>query len=205
MINIKKGPAHSLGQSDVRGKWDGSTAFVAGQVAFIDSTGTVQKGFPVGTTTQVGIAGFVIDGPVTSGAVAGVNGSVNESGKIALYTLDGTSIIETDQIVDAITSFTVGKPVYGVGIGSTTTANVGKVTITSATAAGSGPVILGWVEGVRYLQKDSNNTFSGQNYTSVDSQGNQTTASFVYKGQTQVQLVAIKLASTSAAHTTAGS
>lgn len=196
MINVKKGPAHSLGQADVRGNWDGSTAFTQGGIAYVDVNGTVQTGLPVGA---VGTPGFVIDGPVISGTVGG-NGSVNESGKIALYTFDGASIIETDQVVEAVTAANcpIGAPVYGVSAGNATTANIGKVTCASATAAASGTLaIIGWVEGIRTLQLQSNYNFGAQNYTSEkeSDSGTAVTRSYTYRGQYNIPVLSIKLGS----------
>lgn len=179
MINVKKGTAHSLQQSDVRGTW--VTGVVSGMVCHINTTGAVVVGGPENATT--GLLGFAINDST--------DGDAKESNKIALYTLDGSSIIETDQTgATAITAanFPIGTPVYAWDISGT---SPGAVTTTS-TGHVVGPI--GWVEGIRNLQADGNQTFTAQNYTSVDSQGNVSTKSNTYSGQKNIPVVAIKLA-----------
>lgn len=183
MINVKKGTAHSLQQSDIRGLWDGSTTIVAGSIAYVDgTTGIVTKGAPLSGAS--GMLGFTINDDGNS------DGDVKESGKIALYTLDGSSILETDQTENAITTgnYTIGAPLYAF---KSSSANAGKVTVT-ASADSAGPI--GWVEGIRSLQADGNATFASQNYPSLDSAGNLTTKAYVYKGQKNIPVLSIKLA-----------
>ena len=104
MINIKKGTAFTLQQSDVRGfnpnpaQYGSGTAITAGALCYVSapsSIGTVGTvtAVPAGggvPSTFVGLKGFAINNSYDGDAI--------ESGKIALYTLDGNSIIETDQL-----------------------------------------------------------------------------------------------------------
>ncbi len=180
MINVKKGPAHSLAQSDVRGT--AISGVTAGMVCYVDGTdnpGYIAKGaVPLNKT---GILGFAINDST--------DGDVIESGKIALYTLDGSSVIETDQCKETVntTNYPIGKPVY---------AEVTTGLVTNVATGQAGPI--GWVEGIRSLQADGNASYSSQNYVSVDGT---TKANASFKGQKNVDVVAIKLAAFSTART----
>jgi len=155
MINVKKGTAHSLAQSDFIGTVSvdpitriATPAIVAGQIVSRtgaptmvtnglnqDSTGPIvlgigtlgdQWGFAVTTTTE---------------------GDAIESGKVGAYAPDGNSVIETDQVVSgtAITpgNFPFGTPVYAyVGTGG----NAGFLTLTS-----SGNQLVGHVDSIRTI------------------------------------------------------
>lgn len=193
MINVKKGTAFSLHQTDIRGGNPGSpygtsgaTVLTAGSIAHVDATtGNVT----LGGTGANGLRGFTINNSY--------DGDALESGKIALYTLDGNSVLETDQVdltgdsVSAITvaNYPVGTPLYA----STSTAGlVGK------TSNGNG--IIGWVEGVRSLQNatpyPSGVAQSAQNYPSLLEANNGTpvTKSFAFKAQVNIPVLGIKLA-----------
>jgi hypothetical protein len=173
MINVRKGTHHSLQQSDIRGAW--LTGVTAGMICRVDSTGTIALGGD-GTT---GIRGFAINNSTDGDAI--------ESQKIALYTLDGNSQIETDQTENAVnaTNYPVGTALYSKGA-------TGLVTVTS-TANGS---IIGWVQGIRSLQASPGQTQSGQTYTSIDSSGNTSSKTFAFKAQVNVPVLGIKLAAT---------
>lgn len=207
MINVKKGNAHSLRQTDYRGtnpnpnQYTGSgTVITAGELCYINSSGVV-AGTPASATAC--LKGFAINNSYDGDAI--------ESGKIALYALDGSSVIETDQVdltadsVAAIntTNYPVGTPVYP------SSATVGLVSKTAGTGAYATPI--GWVEGVRFLQNASpfpSGKPATQDYTSAteaaaiaaesaSSNGqsiyNPSTKSATYKGQVNVPVLAVKL------------
>lgn len=182
MINVKKGNAMSLKQSDIRGKAPAAGGITAGMVCYLSTAGAIVKGpTPNGST---GVLGFAINDST--------DGDVLESGKIALYTLDGSSILETDQSLDTInsTNYPLGAPVYA-------EATTGKVTKTAASNCGP----IGWVEGIRNLQSDGNAS-STQDYVSIyDSSGavtgtQATVSNNVQKVQKNIPVVSIKLAAT---------
>ena len=141
MINIKKGTAHSLQQSDLVGKAKAAEAVVAGMLVHIDSSGDIIKG-----VTSQGVAdtlGFAINNQT--------DGDVIESGKIGYLLLDGNSVIETDQANATInaSNFPVGTRLAG----DTTTGLV--------KAWASGDRVIGYVEGIRSLPVEASLT---QNY-----------------------------------------
>lgn len=167
MINVKKGTAHSLQQSDLRGKAKAGEAVVAGMLCQIDTNGDVIKG-----VTSQGVAnllGFAINDQTA--------GDVIESGKIALYALDGNSVIETDQAAADIT--TSNYPVGTRLAGSTTTGLV--------KAWESGDRVVGYVEGIRELPTAAS---TSQAYLNLAGDSVTTTKTI----QKKVKLLAIKLA-----------
>jgi hypothetical protein len=167
MINVKKGTAHSLQQSDLRGKAKAAEAVVAGMLCNINTSGEVIKG-----VTSQGVAdllGFAINDQTA--------GDVIESGKIALYALDGNSVIETDQAAADIT--TSNYPVGTRLAGDTTTGLV--------KAWASGDRVVGYVEGIRELPTSAS---TNQNY--LDAAGATVTTTKTI--QKKVKLLAIKLA-----------
>lgn len=172
MINIKKGTAHSLAQSDKIALALAGQAVVAGMVVHIDpSAGTCIKGV-TGSTGTYGVSdlvGFAINNQT--------DGDVIESGKIGFYLLDGNSIIETDQAAASVTAgnYPIGTPLTGSG-----TAGTVKV-------AASGDRIIGYVEGIRTLPVEAS---LSQAYK--DRNGNQLTNTS-YQPST-VALLGIKLA-----------
>ena len=190
MINVKKGPAHSLGQSDVRGPFT-DTSIVAGMVCHINSTGVVTKGIPASGAT--GVVGFAINDAADGDAI--------ESGKIALYTLDGASVIETDQVKGDVTAanFAIGRPVFATDTAGTA-ADIGLVLCTANNATNVQYVAstpLGWVEGIRFLQADGNKVMAtGQGYTSINRETGAitTTGTKTYSGQKNIPVLSIKLA-----------
>lgn len=118
MINIKKGTAHSLQQTDAVAKVVANEGVVAGMVVHIDptansNTGGVKKST---STTAVSATGAAIG----FAANDQTDGDVIESGKLGVYLLDGGSIIESDQYVSGLTL--------------TEVALLGKKAVTSATA-----------------------------------------------------------------------
>lgn len=133
MINFKKGPGLSLGQSDKVAKLAASQAIEAGHVVRIDSvTGMVTKG--ASATPNDDLLGFAINN--------GTDGDVVESGKMGVYLLDGASVIETDKAALAITSanYPIGTPLKAdENTGAVSTGTVGTHRI------------IGFVEGIRSL------------------------------------------------------
>jgi hypothetical protein len=220
MINVKKGPAHSLGQSDLRGAITSNTGTViAGALCYLANGTTYNSITPA--AGSVALAGGAAAVSATQGcpgirgfAINSItDGDVIESGKLALYLLDGQSIIETDQVdytgdsgTLTATTYPIGTPLYQ----SQTAA--GKVSkLTSGTP---GPVI-GYVEGIRYLQLSqpgaTNASAGTQSYTSATEAAaynaanasgatnfpvyTATTGTASFKPQTNVAVLAIKLAS----------
>jgi len=177
MINVVKGPAHSLGQSDIRGTW--LTGVIAGMLCYVDGTDTPGK-IALGPLAQnkTGIVGFAINNSTDGDAI--------ESGKIALYTLDGASVIETDQMTETVntTNYPIGKPVYMGASGLVTNVATNQVSP------------IGWVEGIRSLQSGANASAGAQNYASLTENlgGTAATLSYNYSGQFNTSVVAIKLA-----------
>jgi hypothetical protein len=202
MINIKKGPAHSLGQADIRGT--ASTGIYAGMLCYIDTSGIVQKAG--GTTySQLGLRGFAINNSN--------DGDVIESNKIALYTLDGASVIETDQ-VDTATDGAITAANYPVGTPLYASQQTNKAGLVGKTSTGTPGPVIGYVEGIRFLQNCTpypSGVSSSQNYTSATEQAaydaanaagstnipiyTATTKSATFKAQVNVPVLAIKLAS----------
>lgn len=110
MINVKKGTAHSLQQSDFIGEAKANEAVVAGMLVLEDANGDIVKAGATASATPtdaVNVAkyGFAIN--------TQADGDVIESGKIGAYALDGNSVIETDQVAETInaSNFPVGEPI----------------------------------------------------------------------------------------------
>lgn len=195
MLQVIKGTAFSLQQSDMRGLAPG-TAVLAGSVAYVNSSGVVT----LGGTGSAGVRGLTINNST--------DGDVLESGKIALYSFDGNSIVATDQVdlttdsTSAInaTNYPVGTPIYA----STTAGLVAKTTTTN------GPII-GWVTEVRqspqYGAQQASAANTAQNYTSATESAayaanpvglpyTSSTKAGSFKPQVFVSMLAIKLAAT---------
>jgi len=199
MINVKKGNAHSLHQTDYRGAnpnptqyGTGGTVITAGELVYINSSGVVAGVPTTGGATFVGLKGLAINNSYDGDAI--------ESQKIAIYALDGSSIIETDQVDSNdgalnLTTYPVGTPLYP------SLNTVGLVSKTNGTSGNAWAAPIGWVEGVRFLQNatpyPSGKTQSAQNYPSLLEAYNGTpvTGSFAYKAQVNIPVLAIKLAS----------
>lgn len=169
MINVKKGSAHSLQQSDRVGLAKASEGVVAGMICRINTSGQVVKG----ATDEVAaddLLGFAINNQT--------DGDVIESGKISLYLLDGSSVIETDQSTTAITlaNYPIGSRVSVLEDGS------GMVKPWDASAR-----VIGYVEGVRTLPAAPS---VSQNYLDLD--GNSQTKTLTT--QKMINVLAIKLA-----------
>jgi hypothetical protein len=174
MINVRKGTAHSLQQADVLGTVNADYAVVAGMVCVLDnSTGTIIPGaysssYSGDPVSAASLLGFAINNQTDSDVIA--------SGKIGLYTLDGNSVIETDQTGD--TAITTTN--FPIGANLTAVAD-GQVAVTTT----KGDVVVGQVYGVR--------SFPSTNVV-TDSNGNATVI------QTFSNILAIKLASAGTIH-----
>ena len=129
MINVKKGSAHSLAQSDFIGTQ--GVAVTAGAIVFKDTDGGI-KPVTLALSATNGRVGFAIQDST--------QGDVISSGKLGVYGLDGNSVIETDQFTGVITDYVIGAKV---GLGTT----AGKV---SVYASG---LVIGTVVESRTLRK----------------------------------------------------
>lgn len=134
MINLKKGPAHSLGQTDRVGLYVSGQNVVAGQVVRL----AYNAGKP---SVYVGVSSTNALTDLLGFAANNYNdGDVLASGKIGVYLLDGSSVVETDQVDAGITITTVA---LGTPVSADTTGNV-------VASTGSNRII-GYVEGYRVL------------------------------------------------------
>jgi len=165
MINFKKGPALSLHQTNYIGKAKLNEGVVAGMVVSINATGEVVKPDTAGTAADKEILmGFAINNQSA--------GDVIESGKIGVYALDGSSVVETDQVKLSITSTN-----YPIGSLLSVEDNTGLVVGVASNYAGK---VIGQVEGIR--------TIPGAVETLTDTNGNPV------KVQRTVTVLGIKLA-----------
>jgi len=101
MINAKKGPAHSLQQTDFVGNAKTGEAVVAGMLVRLDSNGDIVKAGAAASATATDAVNASLYGFAANNQT---DGDVIESGKIGAYALDGASVIETDQAVATITT-----------------------------------------------------------------------------------------------------
>jgi hypothetical protein len=169
MINIKKGTAHTLQQSDRRGKIRAGEGVVSGMLVNVNLTEEVVKGL-AGNGGADGIHGFALNSQT--------DGDVIESGTIGVLLLDGNSVVETDQVTGTINAanFPIGAPVSIDGV-------TGKVKAGVATEMG-----VGVVEGIRQLPSTS---ILSQDYKNIA--GN--TMTNVSRQPVMVTVLGIKLAS----------
>lgn len=110
MLNVRKGPAHSLGQTDFVGTLVTDEGVVAGMLVRRNSTGGIVKVTTLTTAAESSQVGFAITTQSEGDAI--------ESGKIGALALDGGSIIETDQVTTDYSAFTaadIGKAVVADG------------------------------------------------------------------------------------------
>lgn len=167
MINTKKGTAHSLQQSDLRGLAKAAEGVVAGMLCHINASGQVIKGVTAQGVDDV--LGFAINNQA--------DGDVIESGRIALYALDGNSVIETDQTDEDITASN-----YPTGTRLAGDLATGLVKVWE-----SGDRVIGYVEGIRALPTAES---TSQNYVNLAGD----TVAKVMTVQKRVNLLGIKLA-----------
>lgn len=139
MINFKKGTGHSLAQSDKIGKAKLNEGVVSGMLVELNTSGeTVKVATNPGSDSawaNAKLLGFAINSQT--------DGDVIQSGKIGFLSLDGNSVIETDQTDVEITAVN-----YPIGASIVTGATSGKVRVGSAANDGR---IIGNVEGIRNL------------------------------------------------------
>lgn len=152
MINFKKGPALSLHQVNYVGKPGSSEGIVAGMVVRYDTVSKTWKKGAAGSTAAIdALYGFAIN---TQDA-----GDVIESGVIGVYALDGSSVIETDQVEGDIDTYAVGAPVS-----VSTAGKIKKITVTNNEPTTD--KIIGYVEGIRELPgRATETTIDGRKFT----------------------------------------
>jgi hypothetical protein len=95
MINVRKGTAHSLSQTDFVGNLKTDENVVAGMLVRKDSSGDIVKVTTLTTAAESGLVGFALTNYNEGDAI--------ESQKIGAYALDGGSVIETDQVTSSLT------------------------------------------------------------------------------------------------------
>jgi hypothetical protein len=106
MINVRKGTAHSLAQTDFIGAAYTGEGVVAGMLVQKDTSGNVRiitSASNFDTAHDVGQVGFAVTNQDEGDAI--------ESGKIGVYGLDGDSVLETDQFTGTYTVADIGKSV----------------------------------------------------------------------------------------------
>lgn len=138
MINIKKGTAYTLSQSDFTGSAKDSEGVLEGMLIRKEDGGDIVKG---------GAAASATPGDAVNAARYGFalhnqsRGDVISSGKVGAIGLDGNSVIETDQFEGVIGDYQIGESVIPSATGT------GKVrpSVTNGKA-------LGIVEGNRSLR-----------------------------------------------------
>lgn len=147
MINVKKGTAHSLAQSDFIGLAKSGEAVKQGMLVYRNSSGEIVKAGAAASATLTDAVnasryGFALSAQADE--VSGASeGDVLESGKVGVYGLDGNSVIETDQTAATITAGNYPD---------------GSFVIPDATATGkvrtyvANGKIIGTVDGIRTLR-----------------------------------------------------
>lgn len=131
-IQVIKGPAHSLKQTDFVGKAKANEGVVAGMLVRKNANGEIVKGVSGQATAVDDLLGFAVTNQDEGDAI--------ESGKIGVYALDGASIIATDQVTGTLntTTFPIGSRV------APDPSNAGKVR-----AWQSGDRVIGTVVDIR--------------------------------------------------------
>lgn len=107
MINFRKGPGHSLMQTDFVGSAKTDEGVVAGMLVAKNTSGEIVKLTTLTTAADAGQVGFAITNQSEGDAI--------ESGKIGAIALDGGSVIETDQFTGSYTIADIGKAVIADG------------------------------------------------------------------------------------------
>lgn len=167
-INVKKGPAYGLLQSDFVGAPNAAQTITEGSLVYQGSDGTISL-YPLlasGATSKIGLSmndansastsflGFGLDSDTTGNSTlnaptgtspyAYAGSIVGAAGVIGAYALDGASVIETDQFNGSITAFTIGAPVYTPGASGDAAGKVSAVT-------SSGATVIGYVDSTRNI------------------------------------------------------
>ena len=133
-INFKKGPALTLGQTDKVAPVDAGSGIIAGNVVRIHATtGKATLGSSASTSTS-DLLGFAIN--------TATDGDVLESGKLGVFLLDGSSVVELDS---ACVTGTINNSTFNNG------APVAAGTDGKVKAASGSDRVIGYVEGIRSL------------------------------------------------------
>jgi hypothetical protein len=119
MLNVRKGNAHSLSQTDFTGTLKANEGVVAGMLVRKNSDGDIVKVTTLTTAAESGLVGFAVNSQADGDAI--------ESGKIGAYALDGGSVIETDQVTTSLSGLTA--------------ADIGKAVVADGSTAGSVKVV----------------------------------------------------------------
>lgn len=139
MINVRKGSHHSLGQTDFVGAAKTNEAVVQGQLVEKDANGDIVKIAKLdnatrgSATNKIGLQkliGFALTNQNEGDAIA--------SGKIGVYALDGSSVIETDKYTGTVTISDIGNPV----VQDSSSGTNGNVCVVAAETTER---IIGWV------------------------------------------------------------
>ncbi len=155
MINVKKGIAHSLQQSDLIGKAKDDEAVEEGMLVKLSTSGFTAETYGSVTSGYVIKAGAAVSATLSDPVNSSIygfalnnqdDGDVEESGRIGFYALDGNSVIETDQAAATINS---------------TNYPIGTKLIPDATATGkvrawaANGRVIGEVQGIRTIRGTS--------------------------------------------------
>jgi len=98
-INVRKGSAHSLTQTDFIGAIKSGEGVDAGHLVTKNDDGEIVKA--TNAVTGADLLGFAITSQAEGDAIA--------SGKIGAYALDGGSVIETSYYTGSVTAADIGK------------------------------------------------------------------------------------------------
>jgi len=113
-INVRKGNAHSLAQTDFTGSLKASEGVIAGHLVYKNSNGEIELVNKLDNATRASAGNKIGNSALIGFAVTTQDeGDAIESGKIGVYALDGGSVIETSFVsgITGLTASDVGKPV----------------------------------------------------------------------------------------------
>ena len=154
-INVRKGNAHSLAQTDFVGTLVTSEGVEAGHLVYKNATGGIEKLEKLDNATRGSATNLVADTVLLGFAVTTqAEGDAIESGKIGVYALDGGSVIETDKFTGTVVAADIGKPV----VQDSNSGSDGNVCVV---ASGTTERIIGYVFDI------PRNIFVGQTAVSV--------------------------------------
>lgn len=113
MVNVRKGSAHSLSQTDFVGTADPDTNIVAGQLVYLNgSTGEIELVAKLNNSTRGSATNKITNSELIGFAITTqAEGDAIESGKIGVYALDGGSVIETDKFSGTYSASDIGSAV----------------------------------------------------------------------------------------------
>ncbi len=119
-INVRKGTAHSLAQTDFTGSLYAGEAVEAGDLVYKTTAGEIRKVAKLDNSTRGSATNKITDSLMIGFAITTQSeGDAIESNKIGVCALDGASIIETNKFTGTVTLADVGKPVVQDGNGGT--------------------------------------------------------------------------------------